>query len=171
MAVVTKYGSRIITGLVNSTTVTLADPGEGGGKTRVWVETVETTASDSVSSTYHMARIPSNARILGQSRIYWDDLATAGSPTIDIGVYPVRTGDFTSDPDAINDGLAVSSANTTGSAVVKDMANYGKRLWELCPNISADPKCDMDIKLVLADAALTAGGAGTITMELFYALD
>ena len=170
MAVVTKKGSRIITGLT-SEPIVLADAGEGGGRTKVWVETVETTASDSVSSTYHMARLPSNARILGASRIYWDDLATAGAPTLDIGIYPVRSGDFTADVDALNDGLAVATANTTGVAVVKDMANYGKRVYEFINGQTTDPKCDVDIKLVLADAALTAGGAGTITMELYYAYD
>lgn len=170
MAVVNLKGSRIITG-ITATPVQLADAGEGGGIKRVWVETVETTASDSVSSTYHMARLPSNARILGTSRIWWDDLATGGSPTIDIGVYPVRTGDFTADDDALNDGLAVSSAENTGVAVIKDKANYGLPLWDLVPALTSDPKCDMDIKLVLRDAALTAAGAGTITMEIHYAVD
>jgi hypothetical protein len=170
MAVVNLKGSRIITGLTAEPPV-LADPGEGGGRLKVWVETVETTASDSVSSTYHMARLPSNARILGTSRIWWDDLATAGSPTIDIGVYPIRTGDFTGDDDALNDGLAVATANTTGVAVVKDMANYGKRVWEFINGQTADPKCDVDVKLVIRDAALTAAGAGTITMEIHYAVD
>jgi hypothetical protein len=168
MAVVTLKGSRIITGLTASP-VTLADPGEGGGRVKVWVETVETTASDSVSSTYHLARLPSNARILGISKLSWDDLATTGSPTMDLGCYPIKTGDFTADPDALSDGHAVSTAGSGN--VVGNIANNGKRLWEFINGVSADPKCDVDVKAVLADAALTAAGAGTVTVEIYYTYD
>jgi hypothetical protein len=169
MAVVNLKGSRIITGLTAEPPV-LADPGEGGGRAKVWVETVEATASDSVSSTYHMARLPSNARILGASTLYWDDLATAGSPTVDLGCYPVRTGDFTEDDDALSDGHAVSSAGT-GAKVVGNIANYGKRLYEFINGQTTDPKCDIDVKAKLKDAALTAGGGGTVTVEIYYTYD
>lgn len=169
MGVVNLKGSRIITGLTATPTV-LADPGEGGGKVHVWVDTVETTASDSVSSTYHLARIPSNARILGLSTLSWDDLATTGSPTISLGAYNISgASDITDDVDALSSGHAVSSAGS-GSAL-SDKANYGKRLWELVNGQTADPKCDLDIKARLVDAALTAAGAGTITLELFYTTD
>lgn len=169
MSVVNLKGSRIITGLVATPTV-LADPGEGGGRVKVWVETVEATAADSISSTYHLARLPSNARILGASTLYWDDLATTGSPTIDLGIYAVRTGDITNDVDALSDGHAVSSAGT-GAKVVGDKANYGKRLYEFVNGQTTDPKCDLDIKAVLADAALSSGGGGTITIEIYYTYD
>jgi len=169
MAVVNLKGSRIVTG-ITSTPAELADPGEGGGRVKVWVETVEATAADSISSTYHLARLPSNARILGASTIYWDDLSTGGSPTIDLGVYPVRTGDITADVDGLSNGHAVSSAGT-GAKVVGGIENYGKRLYEFVNGQTTDPKCDLDIKGVLADAALSAAGGGTITVEIYYACD
>ena len=169
MAVVALKGSRIITGLVATPSVP-ADPGEGGGAVRIWVETVETTASDSVSSTYHLARLPSNARILGASTLYWDDLSTSGSPTLDIGVYPVRTGDITADVDALSNGHAVSSAGT-GAKVIGSIADYGLPLWDFVNGQTTDPKCDLDIKAVLCDAALSAGSTGTITIELYYTID
>lgn len=170
MAVVALKGSRIMTGL-DSVPITLADPGEGGGKVRCWVETVETSATedDSVSSTYLLARLPSNARILGCSKIHYDDLATTGSPTLDLGVYPLsgRT-DITADDDALNDGLDAATAAASANAV-KDVANFGKRLWEFVNGQTVDPKCQLDIKAVVRDAALTE--AGTITLEVYYTLD
>ena len=169
MGVVTLKGSRIVTGLVATPSVP-ADPGEGGGRVKVWVETVEATAADSISSTYHLARLPSNARILGASTLYWDDLATTGSPTLDIGVYPVRTGDITADVDALSNGHAVASAGT-GAKVVGAIESYGKRLYEFVNGQTTDPKCDLDIKAVLCDAALSSGGGGTITIEIYYAYD
>lgn len=168
MAYVTLKGSRIMTGLA-TVPPTLADPGEGGGKTRVWVETIETTASDSVSSTYTLARLPSNARILGSSMLYWDDLATTGSPTLDLGVYNITGNLITNDDDGLSDGHGVSSAGS--GRVVGNIANYGKRLWEFVNGQTVDPKCDLEIKAVLRDAALTASGAGTVTIELYYAVD
>jgi len=105
MAVVSLVGSRIMDGLDN-VPVDLADPGEGGGRVHVWVETIETNADDSASSTYLMARLPSNARILGMSQVSWDDLASTAA-TLDIGVYNQSgKSDITDDADALNNGLA-----------------------------------------------------------------
>lgn len=165
MAVVDTVGSRIMTGLVASPPV-LADAGEGGGRLKYWCDTAEVPASDA-TSTVHLARIPSNARMSGLSKIYFDDLASTGSPTLDIGVFPVRSADFTADADALNDGIDVASA-AGSAAVIKDIANYGKMLWEIA-GLSADPKCDMDIKASVLDAATNA--TGTVTLELFYAYD
>lgn len=167
MAVVDLKGSRIMTGL-DSVPAVLADPGEGGGRLRYWCDTVECNSDDSANSTYLLAKIPSNARISGLSTLYFDDLASSGSPTLDIGVFPVRTGDFTGDDDALNDGIGVSAA--AGSAkVVKDIVNYGKQVWEFINGQTSDPRCDVYIKLTLKDAAVNA--AGTMTLELVYSHD
>lgn len=166
MAAVTSHGSRIMAGLVGQPP-TLADPGEGGGRVKVWVETLETGEDDSTGSTYHIARLPSNVRILGLSKISNDALGTS-TATLDIGIF--NTGSrplFTNDADAINDGIVASSAGTND--LIKDRANWGKRLYEFINGVTADPKCDLDIKLTLADAHLNA--AGTITVEIYYAYD
>jgi hypothetical protein len=166
MAYVTLKGSRIMTGL-DAVPPVLADPGEGGGRVKVWVETVETNADDSVSSTYLLARLPSNARILGASKVYWDDLGTL-TTTLDIGVYNLSgRADITDDPDALNDGLAVSTSASNAS-LVKDISNYGLPLWDYATG-TTDPKCMLEIRAVLADAAVNA--AGTITVEIFYTTD
>ena len=168
MAVVNLKGSRIITGL-DTVPIVLADPGEGGGAVKVWVETVEVGSADTATSTYEMARLPSNARILGASTISWDDLASTGSPTLDIGVFNLENAsNITNDADAINDGLDAATA-TTKAAFVKDIANYGKRLWEFVNGQTTDPKCTLSVKVSLLDANVNVGG--TVTVEIYYSTD
>lgn len=168
MAVVTSYGSRIMTGLTSSNRV-LADPGEGGGRVRRWCETVETSAADSATSTYLMARLPSNARIFGSSKISHDALG-ATTATLGIGVY--NSGDLsliTNDADAINTGIVASTAGTKD--LIADRANWGKRLWEYVNGQTTDPGGDLDVKVVIEGSVHLSSGAGTITVEIDYSTD
>ena len=165
MAVVNLLGSRIMTGM-EAVPVVLGDPGEAGGRVRTWTETVEVGSADSATSTYLMARIPSNARILGSSAMWWDDMASAGAPTFDIGIFPVRTGDFTADDDALNLDLDAATVQTAGARVINDIANFGKRLWEFINGQTTDPSCDCYIKVTLKDAAVNVGG--TLTIQINY---
>lgn len=167
MAVVNLKGSRVITNADASPSV-ISAPGTGGGAVRSWTETVETNADDSVSSTYLLARLPSNARIMGMSTVSWDDLATTGSPTIDIGVFNQSgKSDITDDPDGLTNGLDVTSAGS--GSIVNDIADYGKPLWDFVDGQTTDPVAVLDVKATLADAAITQ--AGTITVEILYTLD
>lgn len=125
--------------------------------------TVEVSAAASAGSVYRMLRLPSGARIMGTSIISIDDLASAGAPTLDIGVAPVSGSLAAADPDAINDGIDAATAGE--SKVIKDRANYGKRLWELA-GASADPEGMIDLTVNLVDAAANVGG--TITVEVTY---
>lgn len=168
MAVVNSFGSRICTGLLNSTTITLADPGEGGGKVRKWVETIETVADDSATSTYTMARLPSNARIFGSSKISHDALG-ATTAALGIGLYNTSSRtEFTNSATALNTAIVASTAGTKD--LIADRANWGKRLWEYT-TATSDPRCDMDVKVVIEGAVNLSSGAGTITVEIDYALD
>lgn len=133
---------------------------------KVGVATIELAASAS-GDTIDFFKIPSNARILGASEAYWDDLATSGSPTLDIGLIAVNSN-ITSDPDALNDGLALSSAST-GSKVVKDATNYGLPAWDFVNGQSTDPGGELQVRGVVKDAATTA--TGTVTLELYYTVD
>ena len=168
MAVVTSYGSRIMTGLVSTPSV-LADAGEGGGRVRKWVETFETSAADSSTSTYLVARLPSNARIFGSSRISHDTLGST-TATFDIGVYNTDSSltDITNDDDALNNGIVCSTAGT--KEFLAERANWGKRLWEFVNGQTTDPKKQLDVKLVIKDAHLSSG-AGTVTVEIDWAVD
>jgi hypothetical protein len=131
--------------------------------------TVEIAASES-ASTIDFGNIPSNFRIDGASRIYWDDLATTGSPTLDLGLFAVNAN-ITDDDDALNDGLALSSVSTAnvGAVVVKDIANFGKMAYEFVNGQTTDPKGELKIKGTVKDASTTA--TGTVTLCLYGYLD
>lgn len=169
MAVEHLNGSRIMTGLLASP-VSQAGAGLAGGNVRCWSETVEVTAAASATSTYLLARLPSNARIMGASKIYFDDLASTGSPTLDIGVFlpSDRSSGITNDDDALNDGIDCASA--AGSAnILKTIDKYGKRLWEHVASQTTDPGGALDIKVTIKDADTNTGG--TITVEIYYTLN
>lgn len=139
------------------------------GDTKTKIATVEVTAAADLASTYfgQKTRIPSNARILGLSKIHFDDLASSGSPTLDIGLFAVDSN-ITDDDDALNDGIDVFTA-AGSSAVVKDISNYGKRAWEFVSGQTEDPRGELDLKITLKDAAANTGG--TLSLELHYIID
>ena len=168
MAAVTSYGSRIMDGLLNTVPAVLAGAGEGGGVDRVWTETLETGAADSTSSLYVIARLPSNARLLGASELAHDALG-ATTATFDIGVYNIGSrSDFTDDPDAINAGVVCSTAGDKKFISGREL--WGQQVWEFINGVTVDPGVDVDIKLVLNDAHLSSGG-GTVTASIHYAVD
>jgi hypothetical protein len=129
--------------------------------------TVEVTAAADANSIYTMMRIPASARIMFPSTVAFDDLASSGSPTLDIGLKAVD-GNITTDPDALNDGIGVSAAAGTAN-VVKDIANYGKEAWEFVSGQTTEPDGFLDVIITLADAAANTGGTATLT--LYYTLD
>lgn len=130
--------------------------------------TVEVTAAASATSTYVMGRLPSASRLGDLSRLYFDDLASTGSPTVDIGVrYVNRLGATVTDDDAIRADIDVATA--AGSAqFVANIADYGKRLWELA-GLTEDPVSHMDILVTIKDAATNTGG--TMTAMHYYFVD
>lgn len=128
---------------------------------KVLTGTTELAASAS-GSTFWMGRFPSNARVALHSDVYYDDLATSGSPTLDIGIGSVKSN-ITSDPDALNDGINLSSA-ASNARVVKDIANVGKALWEYVSGQTTDPGGELDIYGSIKDAATNA--AGTVSWEI-----
>jgi hypothetical protein len=167
MAVVNLVGSLVMDGLDN-VPADLADPGQAGGNVRCWIETVEVGAADTASSTYLMARLPSNCIILPASTLYWDDLTTTGSPTVDVGVYNMSgKSDFTDDPDALSNGHDVTSAGSAGLLTAgASVSSYGIPLWDQIASVTTDPKTDVDIKLKLVDAAVAGGG--TMSVVIYY---
>lgn len=133
-----------------------------------FVTSTKSVASGAQNSTMKMARIPSVARIAGISRFHWDDLASSGSPTVDIGIAPTEHNSFTADADALNDGLDVATA-AGNAAVIKDHANYGKMAWEFVSGLTSDPGGEVEIYVSIVDAASNA--TGDMTLELAYTLD
>jgi hypothetical protein len=128
--------------------------------------TLEVTAAASAASTYVMHRIPSSSRIYGMSKVYFDDLASTGSPTIDFGIKAV-VANVTTDVDALNDGVDVFTA-ASSAPWIKDIANYGKQAWEFS-SATADPGGMIDLTITILDAGTNTGG--TITSELVFSTD
>jgi len=144
----------------------VAGKGEGQSVKKLICSTIELAASAS-GATVKLGTIASNARILPTGLIFNDDLATSGSPTLDLGLGSVDSN-ITSDPDAINNGLVASAATSTTS-VMADLANAGKRAWEFVSGQTEDPGGELDVFLTVKDAATT--DAGTVTVELYGYLD
>lgn len=167
MAVVARLGSRVMTGLA-ATPKTIAPAGAAGGIVRNWTDTVETASDDSATSTYDLARLPSNSRLSHTSTIYWDDLASSGSPTLDIGLFPVRTGDFTGDDDCIRADMDAATVNVVGIRMIADPSKLGLMLWQIV-GLTADPKCEMFLRVTLKDAAVNI--AATLTTAVDYIVD
>lgn len=143
-------------------------PGKGDAQSvkALVCSTIELAAYSS-GATVFLGRVPSNARILPTGVIANDDLATSGSPTLDIGFGSVDSN-VTSDPDALNNGLALSSATTT-TTVMADVANAGKQAWEFVSGQTSDPGGSLDVYATVKDAATTQ--AGTVTVELYGYFD
>lgn len=138
------------------------------GRQSTITSTLEVAAAASAASTYTVARIPSNARIVGGlSKIYADDLASTGAPTLDVGLKAVSSN-ITTDVDALNDGI-VATAAVTGSSLIKDISNYGKMAWEFVNGQTSDPLGQLDVIVTILDAATDTGG--TITVELTIQTD
>lgn len=143
-------------------------PGKGDANSvKVLVSSTIELAASASGQTVKLGTIPSNARILAQGFIYNDDLATSGSPTLDIGLGSVDSN-VTSDPDAINNGIALSSATTT-TTVLADPANAGLPAWDLVNGQTSDPGGQLDVYASVKDAATTA--TGTITVEIYGYID
>ena len=128
--------------------------------------TVEVAAAATAGTEYRMMRVPLGARIHALSQIHFDDLASSGSPTLDIGFAPVD-GNFTKDDDALNDGIGVSAAAGT-ARMIKDIANYGKQVWEFISGATAETQGFADLIVTLNDEAANTGG--TVTVELAYSV-
>jgi hypothetical protein len=129
--------------------------------------TVEVAAAATAGTEYRMMRLPLSARIHGLSEIRFDDLASSGSPTLDIGFAPVD-GNFTKDVDALNDGIDCATA-AGHVRMVKDHANYGKQVWEFISGATAETQGFADLIVTILDAATNTGG--TVTTVVAYSID
>jgi len=143
-------------------------PGKGDANSLkvLCTSTVELGATAASGTTYSFGRIPSNARISGLSKIYWDDLTTTGAPTFDLGLASVDSN-VTSDPDALSNGHDVTSASS--AAALTAIVDYGLPAWDLVASVTADPGGDLDVYGSLKDAAVAGGG--TVTVEILGYLD
>ena len=135
------------------------------GTVKALVSTIELAAASS-GDTIDFGKIPSNARILGTaSKVYWDDLATSGSPTLDIGLKSYINNDVTADPDALANGLDVTSAGS-GALTAVVAATVGDPAWDYVNGETADTGGVFEVYGSIKDAATTQ--TGTVTVEILY---
>lgn len=125
-------------------------------------------ASSATDTTIKFGRIPSGARISGRSRVYFDDLATAGAPTLDLGLASVDSN-ITSDPDALSNGHTLATADAEGAMLVGDIVNIGLPAWDFVNGQTSDPGGELDVYGSIADASTTS--TGTITVEVLGWID
>lgn len=160
MAVETVYGTYVTKKLLNPTNglTQFPDVMNNGGRVRNVSDTVELPASADIGSKVYLAYLPSDCVILPQSEINFDDLGTG--VTLNIG--------DKNDDDALATAIDVSTAagkSTVLEAV--DIANYGKKLWQLLGYIK-DPKVMIEL---YASTAGAASGGGTLSWNILYVHD
>lgn len=132
--------------------------------------TVEVTVATSTGDTINFGYIPSNARILGTSRLYWDDMATTGSPDMDLGLGAVK-GNLANadDPDALSNGHDVATATPTGAGAVSPIENFGLPAWDFVASETSDPGGVLKVYGTMLSAVTTQ--TGTVSLELYYVVD
>lgn len=90
--------------------------------------TITTNADDSDTSTYTMfTGVPIEGRLWHGSEVANDDLATSGSPDLDLGIFPEQA-QFTGSSDALVGGLNAAAAGV--HAMLADHKEWGKPLYE-----------------------------------------
>jgi hypothetical protein len=127
---------------------------EANGIVRSSCGAVEVAAADDDGSVYRIARLPSNARLIG--RTIKND-AIAGGSDYDIGLYTVDDGAVV-DADILDDGLSMTAAGGAFddfSAIPPEKIN--DRLWELAGE-TTDPGGQYDICLTANTVGTVAGG-------------
>jgi hypothetical protein len=141
-------------------------PGKGDANNLKCLGTAVITTATVVAenSTIFFCRIPSNARISHLSRVYWDDLSNAASPTLDIGLASVDSN-ITSDNDCFSIDHDLSAADTTGEPLIDDFANAGKYAWEFVNGQTSDPGGSLDVYGTVKDAATAI--SGQIMVEVY----
>lgn len=158
-------GSLFQDGLDNSDPKEKAKPQYDHGRVRSITEKIEVSAAASDTSTYRLGRIKSNEVISINSKFYFDDLASTGAPTMDVGL---EGSQITNDVDALATGADVTSA---GSVIIGPVGieDIGKMAWEYVNGLTEDPGGYFDIVVTLDDADVNTGGTIAIEMQVIQA--
>jgi len=131
---------------------------------------IELAAQATFPHTITFGYVPSNARLLGSSRLYWDDTIATSTTTFDLGLGAVDGNLAQSDdPDCLAVDLDITTASTTGTLAITAFADYGLPAWDFVASEASDPGGALRVYGTVNDA-LTSG-PGTITLELNYVVD
>lgn len=136
------------------------------------------SAAASVTSTYRIVRVPSNAKVKSVSleseaqgagkvnvSVYYSDGTADGTALANSGVIVPTTGDsfFASDVDL---AAAVASTNVTNESGNYPLSKRNQPLWQAL-GLTADPFGFFDVVLVVHTTAITTG-TGRTGLQVTY---
>lgn len=130
-------------------------------RTEAVVDQVTVTNTDSIASTYRVARLPSNA-IVASARLFTGAVTGAAA---DIGLYQTAAnGGAVVDADFFIAAQSIATASADinilgGNTATYGPANRNKRIWEVL-GLTADPQRDYDVVFTLTAAATATAQAG-----------
>ena len=130
---------------------------------------ITTNTNDSAASQYRVARLPSNARIHGGSKIDHAALGTA-TATMNVGVYnPPGRSVITNSVTAINSAIVCSTAGKKELFASANRTLVGTRLWELAGR-TTDPGGELDVVVNIAAGSVDITASGDIMVEIHYSV-
>ena len=136
----------------------MIDVAKNHGRVRCSIDEIEADESAiAATDRIHLARIPSNAVLLPTSTLYFDVLGAAA--TVDFG--------DAEDPNGLATVIDVANAGNASLLEAVDLADYGKRLWELL-GYTSDPGGLIDLFLTVVGDIITTG---TIKSIIYYVVD
>jgi hypothetical protein len=149
----------------DATPAVLNSPVTEAAVLREKVAIIAPSASASISATYRMVDIPSNARVA--EVLFASEAMTAGK--FDIGVYRnTRDGGAVVDQDffgsAVDCSAAVAMTDVTNESGQNSLTEQTQQLWQAV-GLSTDPKSTLDIVLT-ATSAVTA--SATCVLKVKY---
>lgn len=142
-----------------------------GAEVRKSIITFETAVADAAGSVYRIIKGINPDAIISDIKIYND--AIAGADDTDVGFYETLddngAGGAEIDKNVLADDLDLSSANPINSPEFGleylNVADYGKRVYEICGHTQATKKRSYDLALTV-NSEITA--AATITVEVTW---
>lgn len=126
-----------------------------GGRVRQTNDVIAIPATALINDTCSLVSLPSKARLLPQSIVYFP--AFAASTTIDFG--------DENDPDGLMSAVSVAAAGSSTALEAMTADNYCKRLWEML-GYATDPQKDLALYFTLKGANQAA--AKYLSVQLLY---
>ena len=168
---------------LDATPRTTLEAASGGGKERVWMDTIAAGTGDlDNNDIIVMAQIPSNAKLVSM-KIYNDDLDGATSAAFNVGLYngpqAYTISGTTTDAAAVIDedcyvtaSTQFQGAVTTPSELLAETRNINaiaNFVWE-DGGLAEDPGVPLRIAITMS-ATPGSAAAGDITMVVKYVVD
>ena len=168
---------------LDATPRTTLEAASGGGKLRVWMDTIAAGTGDlDNNDIIVMAQIPSNAKLVSM-KIYNDDLDGATSAAFNVGLYngpqAYTISGTTTDAAAVIDedcyvtaSTQFQGAVTTPSELLAETRNINaiaNFVWE-DGGLAEDPGVPLRIAITMS-ATPGSAAAGDITMVVKYVVD